>query len=322
MIYDTIAIGSGPAGLTAAIYNVRANLKTLVLGGDQPGGQLTMTTFVENYPGFASGIGGLKLMMDMQAQVKNLGVEIKSALVEKIDYSNESKTFDLKLFGGDTLTTKAVLVATGAKAKWLGLPNEKELIGKGVSACATCDGMFFRDKTVVVVGGGDVAGEDSSFLTKFASKVYIVHRRDKFRMQPAVAKKITDNPKVEIIWDSEVVGLNESLENKLEKLENVKIKNNKTGEESVIQTEGLFVAIGHDPATSFVKGMVDLKEGGQIITGKNPHFPMMSSMEGIFAAGDCVDDVYRQAIIAAGDGAKMGMDAERWLGEVVTTTSW
>jgi thioredoxin reductase (NADPH) len=308
-----------------------------------------MTTYVENFPGFAKGIGGLKLMMDMLEQVRNLGVEIKSGLVSKI--TNNQKTifkspkgtsglaqhpnsksqhpnFLIDLEDGQTLETKSVIVTTGAKAKWLGLPKEMELIGKGVSSCATCDGMFFRDKVVAVVGGGDVAGEDTSFLAKFASKIYLIHRRDTFRMQPAVAKKITDNPKIEIIWNNVVVDINfnnqktsskqVSITNDQvtnEKLENIKIKNNKTGEEKILEVDGLFVAIGHDPATSFVKELVELKEGGQIIVGKNSHFPSMASMPGIFAAGDCVDDVYRQAIIAAGDGAKAGMDAERWLGE-------
>lgn len=316
-IYDTVIIGSGPAGLTAAIYNVRANLKTIVLGGDQPGGQLTLTTYVENYPGFAKGIGGLKLMMDMQAQVTNLGVEIRNGVVTKIE-KLQTSNFKIELGDGTTLETKAVVVTTGAKAKWLGLPKEQELIGKGVSACATCDGMFFRDKVVVVVGGGDVAGEDTSFLSKFASKIYLVHRRDSFRMQPAVAKKIEGNPKIEIIWNSEVTDINYELKitnDELGKLQNIKIKNNKTNEEKVIQTDGLFVAIGHDPATSFVKGVVELKEAGQIIVGKDLKFPTMASVPGIFAAGDCVDDTYRQAIIAAGDGAKAGMDAERWIGE-------
>lgn len=313
-IYDTVIIGSGPAGLTAAIYNVRANLKTLVLGGNQPGGQLTLTTYVENYPGFPTGIGGLKLMMDMQQQVKNLGVEIRSELVEKIT-KNDEGIFELALASSGKLLCRAVVVTTGAKAKWLGLANEQELIGKGISACATCDGMFFRDKTVVVVGGGDVAGEDANFLTKFAKKVMIVHRRDTFRMQPAVKKKIDNNPKVEIIWNSEVVGINEKLGTSSQKLENIKIKNNQTGEETVVPVDGLFVAIGHDPATGFLKGLVELKEGGQIIVGKDSTYGTMTSIPGIFAAGDCVDDVYRQAIIAAGDGAKAGIDAERWLGE-------
>lgn len=311
-IFDTIIIGSGPAGLTAAIYNVRANLKTVIIGGDQPGGQLMLTTYVDNYPGFAKGIGGIKLMMDMQEQAKNLGVEIKNGLVESV---TKKENFEVKLTDGQILQTKAVIVTVGAKAKWLGLPNEKELIGKGVSACATCDGMFFRDKIVAVVGGGDVAGEDTLFLAKFASKAYIIHRRDKFRMLEDTAKKLAGNPKVEIVWNSEVIEINTKLQTSNFKLEDIRIKNKVTGEEKILQVDGLFVAVGHDPATSFVKGVVDLKESQHVIVGKNSKYPTMTSTEGIFAAGDCVDDVYRQAIIAAGDGAKAGMDAEKWVGE-------
>ena len=315
-IYDTIIIGSGPAGLTAAIYNIRANLKTIVLGGDQPGGQLTLTTFVENNPGFATGIGGLKLMMDMQTQVKNLGVEIKSAFVKNIrnDVTDE-KLFDLEMADGTIMKTTAVLVTTGAKARWLNLPKENELIGKGVSACATCDGMFFRDKTVVVVGGGDVACEDAMFLSKFATKVYQIHRRDTLRAQVYIREKIKLNPKIEFIWDTEVIEINPDVDQSVDKLTSIKIKNNKTGEEKVMEIDGLFVAIGHDPATSFVKDLVELKETGHVIVGSSEKYPTMTSVPGIFAAGDNVDDVYRQAIIAAGHGAMAGMDAERWLEE-------
>lgn len=315
-IYDTIIIGSGPAGLTAAIYNIRANLKTVVLGGDQPGGQLTLTTVVENFPGFATGIGGLKLMMDMQAQVKNLGVEIRSGFVNIIRRDEvDNKIFNLEMSDGTVMKAKAVLVTTGAKARWLNIPKEKELIGKGVSACATCDGMFFRDKIVVVVGGGDVACEDAMFLSKFATKVYQIHRRDTLRAQVYIREKIKLNPKIEFIWDTEVVEINPDTDQSTDKLTSIKIKNNKTGEEKVMEIDGLFVAIGHDPATSFVKDLVELKETGHVIVGSSEKYPTMTSVEGIFAAGDNVDDVYRQAIIAAGHGAMAGMDAERWLEE-------
>jgi len=315
-VYDTIIIGSGPAGLTAAIYNIRANLKTIVLEGDQPGGQLTLTTMVENYPGFATGIGGLKLMMDMQTQVKNLGVEIKSGFVNVIRRDEtDTKIFNLEMADGTVMKTKAVLVTTGAKARWLDIPKEKELIGKGVSACATCDGMFFRDKTVAVVGGGDVACEDAMFLSKFATKVYLVHRRDTLRAQVYIREKIKLNQKIEFIWDTEVVEINPDAEQTVDKLVSIKLKNNKTGEEKIMPTDGLFVAIGHDPATSFVKDLVELKDTGHVIVGYDKKYPTMTSVSGIFAAGDNVDDVYRQAIIAAGAGAMAGMDAERWLGE-------
>ncbi len=314
-IYDTIIIGSGPAGLTAAIYNIRANLKTIVISGNTPGGQLTITTTVDNWPGFTNGTGGVKLMMDMQQQVKNLGGEIKQGLVKNIsdetiasEGNSNRKIFIITLEDGEILKSKAVIITTGAKAKWLGIPKERELIGHGISGCATCDGMFFRDKTVAVIGGGDVACEDADFLTKFASKVYIIHRRDELRAQVPQKKRVTENKKIEFLWNNEVSEIHGE-----EKLESIKIKNNKTGEERELIIDGMFVAIGHTPETEFVKGMVETKETGQILTGKNPEFLTMTSKEGIFAAGDCVDDVYRQAIVAAGDGAKAGLDAERWL---------
>jgi thioredoxin reductase (NADPH) len=321
-IFDTVIIGSGPAGLTAAIYNVRAALKTIVIGGDQPGGQLTITTVVDNYPGFPNGIGGVKLMMDMQAQVKNLGVELKDGLVEKIIKNHEGR-FEINLVGGEKIITRAVIVATGAKAKWLGLSKEKELIGRGVSGCATCDGMFFRNKVVAVVGGGDTACEDAEFLSRIATKVYLIHRRDQLRASVAQQKKVLSNPKIEMIWNSEVVEINHALVDKpmvpldgqTETLNNIVLKNNQTGEEKIMPLDGLFVAIGHIPATGFAAGLVELKEEGQIVTGKNEEYKTMSSREGIFAAGDCVDDVYRQAIVAAGDGCKAALDAERWLND-------
>lgn len=310
-IYDTVIIGSGPAGLAAAIYNVRSALKTVVISGNQPGGQLTITTTVDNYPGFPNGIGGIKLMMDMQQQVKNLGGEIRNDMVTGIKPtppSLEKGGFEVTLQSGDILKTKAVIVATGAAAKWLEIPKEKELIGRGISGCATCDGMFFRDKVVAVVGGSDVACEDASFLTKFAKKVYIIHRRDELRAQVPQQKLVIDNPKIEFLWNSEV---KEILGD--EKLTAIKIVNNISGEEKILELDGLFVAIGRIPATGFLKDLVDLRETGQIVVGKNGEYLNMSSMPGIFAAGDCVDVIYRQAIIAAGDGAKAGLDAEKWL---------
>ena len=317
--YDTVIIGSGPAGLTAAIYNIRSNLKTVVIAGNQPGGQLTVTTAVDNYPGFPRGIGGIKLMMDMQEQVKNLGGEIKNNTVLQLRVtSDELKIFELEMGDGEILQSRAVIVATGAGAKWLEIPKEKELIGHGISGCATCDGMFFRDKTVAVVGGGDVACEDADFLTKFASKVYLIHRRDELRAQVPQKKLVENNPKIEFVWDTEVIEINSKSENLNSKLENIKIKNNKTQEEKVLPIDGLFVAIGRIPATDFVKELVELKETGQIVVGKTPRFLSMTSVPGVFAAGDCVDDVYRQAIVAAGDGAKAGLDAEKWLREQKT----
>lgn len=310
MIYDSLIIGSGPAGLTAAIYHLRADLKTLVIAGNQPGGQLTITPYVDNYPGFPTGIGGFKLMMDMQNQVKNLDGEIRQGLVENI--VKEDGNFKISLLDGDIIEAKTVIVATGARAKWLGLPNEKTLIGKGVSGCATCDGMFFKGKVVAIVGGGDTACEDAVFLTKFATKVYLIHRRDQFRASAAEQKKVFENQKIEILWNHEVMDVLGST-----KIEAIKIVNNKTQEEKALPVDGLFVAIGNAPATSFLEGLVNLKESGHVITKLNQEYPTMTSMEGIFAAGDCADDTYRQAIAAAGEGCKASLDVQRWLGNQI-----
>jgi len=309
-IHNTVIIGSGPAGLTAAIYNVRAALKTVVVAGNIPGGQLTITTMVENWPGFPTGIGGLKLMMDMREQAKNLGVEIKNDLVKKILNSKDlnSKLFEVELNGGEKLITRAVIVAVGAGARWLELPKEKELIGKGVSGCATCDGNFFRNKIVAVVGGGNAACEDAGFLAKICQKVYLIHRRETLRAIAVEAERVLKNPKIEMIWNTEVKEIVGD-----QKLSGIKIKNNKTGEEKTLLIDGLFVAIGRIPATDFLKGMVEMKEMGYIITGKNPDYITQTSVPGIFAAGDCMDDNYRQAVVAAGTGAKAAIDADRWL---------
>lgn len=309
-IYDTVIIGSGPAGLTAAIYNVRSGLKTIVIGGKMPGGQLTITTMVENWPGFPDGIGGAKLMMDTQQQVKNLGGEIVNLHIEKLILPNgESKNFKLLTERGKEFEAKAVIVTTGANARWLNLPNEKELIGKGVSGCATCDGPFFRDKVVAVVGGGDAAVEEAVFLTKFAKKVYMIHRRDELRASVAEQKRLMSSG-VEMVWNTEVKEIIGE-----EKLEKIKVINNQSGEEKEMEIDGLFVAIGHAPATEFLKGKIELDDDGYIVTTKKEPFPSMSSVAGIFAAGDSVDRVYKQAIIAAGDGCKAALDAERWLVE-------
>lgn len=307
-LYDTIIIGSGPAGLTAAIYNIRAFLKTVVIAGNQPGGQLTVTTTCENWPGFVNGIGGVKLMMDMQQQVKNLGGEIRQENVRVVNKSNEH--FEVWLDSNKQLNARAVLVATGAQAKWLEIPGEKQLIGKGVSGCATCDGVFFRGKTVAVVGGGDTACEEAELLARFANKVYLIHRREELRAGETEKKRVKENPKIEIWWNTEVKEAIGQL-----KLEKIRIWNNKTSEEKVVEMEGLFVAIGRTPATGMVAGLVDLREEGQIITGKDEKYKSMSSVPGIFAAGDCVNVDYRQAIIAAGDGARAALEMGRWIKE-------
>ena len=320
-VLDTLIIGSGPAGLTAAIYNARAELKTMVIAGNQPGGQLTITTLVDNWPGFPTGTGGVKLMMDMQEQVKNLGVEILNGVVKSVSRQNPSvdestsplkereKSFFVELESGEILQSKAVIVATGAAVNWLGLPKEKELIGHGVSGCATCDGMFFRGKTVAVVGGGDTACEEASFLGKICEKVYLIHRREGFRASMAEQKKVLNNPKVEIWWNSEIKEIKGE-----ERLESVVVLNNKTNEEKGLVLDGLFVAIGSSPATKFLEGLVDLSETGQILVGKNKEYITMASVEGIFAAGDCVNVRHKQAIVAAGEGCRAALDAESWLG--------
>lgn len=309
-ILDTLIIGSGPAGLTAAIYNARAELKTMVIAGNQPGGQLTITTLVDNWPGFPTGTGGVKLMMDMQQQVRNLGVEIKSGVVKLVSLSASQpvRLFKIELDNGEILESKAVIVATGAAVRWLNLPKEKELIGHGVSGCATCDGMFFRGKTVAVIGGGDTACEEAGFLSKICEKVYLIHRRDSFRASITEQKKVLNNPKVEIIWNSEV----KELVGK-EKLESIKIVNSQTNEEKILELDGLFVAIGSTPATKFLEGLVELTETGQVLVGKNKEHITMTNVEGIFAAGDCVNIKHKQAIVAAGEGCRAALDAESWL---------
>ena len=329
-IFDTLIIGSGPAGLTAAIYNARSSLKTVVIAGSQPGGQLTITTLVDNYPGFPNGIGGVKLMMDMQEQAKNLGVEILGGVVKSVSFSDNQpvRSFKIELENGENLEAKSVIIATGAAVKWLNLPKEQELIGHGVSGCATCDGMFFRGKTVVVVGGGDTACEEASFLSKICEKVYLIHRREEFRASIAEQKKVLNNPKVEIWWNSEIKQLNPPVPTKVgtpslekggqnqEKLESIKVFNNKTNEEKILPLDGLFVAIGSNPATKFLEGLVGLSETGQILVGKNENWVTMTNVEGMFAAGDCVNIKHKQAIVAAGEGCRAALDAESWLNSI------
>jgi len=331
-ILDCLIIGSGPAGLTAAIYNARADVESLVIAGNQPGGQLTITPMVDNYPGFVDGVGGFKLMMDMQAQTKKLGTTILNGIVKKISKQNpsvptnigtapldEREQFFIELEDGEVIQSKTVIVATGARAKWLGLEKEQEMIGRGVSGCATCDGMFFRNKIVAVVGGGDTACEDANFLAKFTEKVYMIVRKEEFKASAAEQKHVLNNPKIEIWWNSEVKKLNPSVDkstsplDEREKLNSVMIFNNKTNEEKILTLDGLFVAIGNSPATKFLEGLVNLREGGQIITGENKELVTMTNIEGIFAAGDCVNLNHRQAIVAAGDGCRAALDAQKWL---------
>ncbi len=310
MMYDVVIIGSGPAGYTAALYTSRAFLKTLILSGREPGGQLTTTTEVDNFPGFPKGILGPQLVTDMKTQVERFGTEIQASVVSKVTKSPDGKTFVLVTENGDILT-KTVIIATGASALYLGLPSEEKLRGKGVSACATCDGFFFRGKVVVVIGGGDTAMEEATFLTKFAPKVTVIHRRDEFRASAIMldrAKKdkrihfLTNKIVEEILGDTEVTG--------------VRLKDAKTGEITDYPTQGVFLAIGHKPSTEFVKGFVELDPKGYVVIRRatSPLLPQTeTTIPGIFAAGDCVDPRYRQAIVAAGQGCMAAMDAERYL---------
>jgi thioredoxin reductase (NADPH) len=300
-------LGSGPAGLTAAIYASRANLEPLVVEGIQPGGQLTTTTEVENFPGFEHGVQGPELMTVTRAQAMRFGAEIVSDTVTKVELG--ARPFRVSLESGANLTADALIVATGATAKYLGLPSEQTLLGHGVSACATCDGFFFRGKEVVVVGGGDTAMEEASFLTKFASRVYLVHRRSEFRASKIMAQRTLANPKVEAVLDAvveEILGTPETG------VAGVKVKDVKTGISRTLPVKGYFSAIGHQPNTALFKGQLAMNDVGYL-TVTSPS--TRTSVEGVFAAGDVADPNYRQAISAAGEGCKAAIDAERWLAE-------
>ncbi len=311
--FDVAIVGSGPAGLTAAIYTARAALNPLVLEGepsstsDQPGGQLMMTTDVENYPGFPDGILGPELMANFRAQAVRFGAQIETVKVTKVDFS--ARPFKLwvgaETDGDPTYLANTVIVSTGAKALMLGLENEERLVGHGVSTCATCDGFFFRDQDIAVVGGGDSALEEAGFLTRFAKSVTIIVRRDELRASKIMQERARNNDKITFLWNTEVA---EILGD--EALTGVNVKNNVTGETSQLDITGLFVAIGHVPNTQLFEGQLAMKDNGYLIT-QSPS--SRTSVEGVFACGDVQDDIYRQAITASGSGCTAAIDAERWL---------
>ncbi len=298
-----IIIGSGPAGYTAAIYSARANLAPLVLAGSQSGGQLMITTDVENYPGFPEGIQGPELMEKFRKQAERFGAEIIDKDVEEVNF--KVRPFVVKV-GNDTYTADSIIVSTGAQAKWIGLDSELRLRGKGVSACATCDAFFFKGKDVAVVGGGDTAMEESNFLTKFANHVTVIHRRDKLRASKIMQEKARSNPKISFVWNSTV---SDVLGDK--NVEGVMVQNVETGQTMKLPLNGLFVAIGHVPNTALFKGQIEMHDSGYI----KVHDGTKTNIDGVFAAGDVVDFRYRQAVTAAGTGCEASLDAERFLEE-------
>lgn len=299
-----LIIGSGPAGYTAAIYAARANLNPTLVTGSEPGGQLMITTEVENYPGFADVIQGPWLMEQMKAQAEHVGTEMISDYITDVDLS--ARPFKATGDSGTVYTGDTLIIATGAKARWLGLEGEETFRGKGVSACATCDGFFYRGKEVVVVGGGNTAVEEAIFLTNFCAKVSVIHRRDALRAEKMLQDRLFANDKVEMIWDSEV----EEILGDDSGVTGVRVKNSKTGETKDIPAEGYFVAIGHDPATELFKGKLDMEENGYIISKPDS---TATSIEGVYAAGDVTDHTYRQAVTAAGMGCMAALEAERFL---------
>jgi len=304
-----LIIGSGPAGYTAAIYAARAMLEPTLVQGLQPGGQLTITTDVENYPGYGDVIQGPWLMEQMQEQAKNVGTNIINDIIKSVDF--KCKPFKAISESGTEYTADSVIISTGAQARWLGLDSEKKFQGYGVSACATCDGFFFKEKKVAVIGGGNSAVEEALYLTNFASKVYLVHRRDELRAEKILQDRLFKNEKVQCVWDSElkeIVGDEDPLN-----VKSINIKNTKTNETSSIELDGVFVAIGHDPATQIFRDQVEMDEDGYIITKPDS---TLTNVEGVYAAGDVKDKIYRQAVTAAGMGCMAALEAEKYLAEL------
>jgi thioredoxin reductase (NADPH) len=302
---DVLILGSGPAGYTAAIYAARAGLKPVVYQGGQPGGQLTITTDVENFPGYPDGIQGPQMMMDLQKQAERFGTEVKYGLATSVDFSGYP--FKVTIDESEELKAKSVIIATGASARWLGLPSEEKFNGKGVSACAVCDGFFFRGEDVMVVGGGDSAAEEASYLSKICNKVYLLVRRDEMRASKIMQQRVQNAPNIEIVWNSvtdEILGDKE--------VDAVRVLNKVTGEKREIPVKGFFVAIGHTPNTDIFKDYLTIDEQGYIKTTPGT---TKTNIEGVFAAGDVQDKIYRQAVTAAGSGCMAALDAEKFLAE-------
>jgi thioredoxin reductase (NADPH) len=304
-LYKVIVIGSGCAGLTAAVYAARADLKPLVIDGHEPGGQLSLTTMVENFPGFPDGILGPELIENIRKQAQRFGAEFRTGVISQVDLS--TRPFKLTV-GNDILECEALIVASGASARTLGLPSERELLGHGLSTCATCDGYFFRDKEIVVVGGGDSAMEEATFLTKFAKHVTIIHRRDDFRASKIMLDRAKLNPKIKFLTPFVVEELNDAAK---KNLESIHLRNTTTGETSVLKIDGVFLGIGHDPNTAVFKGQLDMNPEGYLIVKDGSR----TNVEGVFAAGDVHDHIYRQAITAAGAGCMAALDAEHFLAD-------
>jgi thioredoxin reductase (NADPH) len=301
---NIVIIGSGPAGLTAAIYAARANLSPLLIEGREPGGQLTLTTLVENYPGFAEGIMGPKLMEEMRQQAQRFGTEILTGFVDRVDLKN--RPFRVS-YGGQEMMSKTVIISTGSSAKLIGLDSELRLMGHGVSTCATCDGFFFRGKELAVVGGGDSAMEEAIFLTKFATNVHVIHRRDTLRASKIMQDRALANSKIRFVWNTTVEDV---LGDKEAGVHGLRLKNTATGELSKMDVQGLFIAIGHNPNTEIFRGQIDLDELGYIKTKPGS---TQTNIAGVFACGDVQDPVFRQAITAAGSGCMAAIEAEHWL---------
>jgi thioredoxin reductase (NADPH) len=303
---QVLIIGSGPAGYTAAIYAARAMLKPTIVQGLQPGGQLTITTEVENYPGFGDVIQGPWLMEQMEQQAKNVGTNIVNDMITKVDFSK--KPFSAESESGTVYTADAVIISTGAQARWLGLPSEEKFQGDGVSACATCDGFFFKEKEVVVIGGGNAAVEEALFLTSFASKVHLVHRRDALRSEKILQERLFKNEKINIIWNSEVdeiIG-----DDNPKNVTGIKLKSTIDKSLTDLKVDGVFIAIGHDPATQIFKGQINMDDGGYIITEPDS---TLTNIDGVYAAGDVKDKTYRQAVTAAGMGCMAALEAEKYI---------